>query len=105
MRAFRVVEPKRICESVEDGLGGAAEVSAFEPVLVLDAETGERRHLFAAQPRHATLTERLQAGLFRRDPRSPGCEEIADFGLDVHIGSVGRLPGSWGALSVRVTSG
>jgi hypothetical protein len=105
MHAFCVVEPKRIRESVEHRVGGAAEVSAFEPVVVLDAETCEGRHLFAAQPRHATLTERLQAGLFRRDPRSPGGEEIADLGLDVHIGSVGRLPGSWGALSVRVTSG
>jgi hypothetical protein len=96
VRAFCLVQTQRIRERVEDGFGGAAEVSAFEPVVVLDAEPGERRDLFAAQPRYAALAERPDPDVLRRDPCTPGGEEVADLGLDVHVGSVGRLSGRVG---------
>jgi len=92
VRAFGVVQTQCIRERIEDGLGGAAEVASLEPVVVLDAEPGEGRDLLAAQPRYAALTVRGDPDLLGRDPCAPGGEEIADLGLDLHGGSVGRLP-------------
>ena len=85
MRAFRVVEPERIRQRVQDAVGRAAEIAALHPVVVVDAEPGQRRDLFTAQSRHPTLSEDGEAGVLRGDPRAPGREEVADLGPGVHL--------------------
>jgi hypothetical protein len=85
MRPFCLVQSQRVRQRVEDAVGGAAEVSAFQAVVVVDAEPGERRDLLAAQPGHPTRPEDLEPDVSRSDPRAPGREEVADLAPRVHI--------------------
>ena len=43
MVAFGVVELERPGDAVEDGVGGAGEVAAFQADVVVDADAGEQR--------------------------------------------------------------
>jgi len=91
-------------EGVEDTLGGTAEIAPLHPVVVVDADAGERCYLLAAQPGHAARAIRLKTDVLGLDPRSPRGEEVADLAARVHAVRVNRSGGSWGALSVRGTS-
>ena len=72
MVAFGVVQLQRPGDALEDGVGGAGEVAAFHPDVVVDADPGEHRHLLPAQPCHpAVAAIGGQAGLFGGDPRPP----------------------------------
>jgi hypothetical protein len=55
MRALGVVELECACERFQHKLGDAADVAAFQALVVLDAHPGERGDLLAAQARHAAL--------------------------------------------------
>ena len=67
--ALGVVEPQRVGERLQDAVGGAGGVAAFEALVVLDADAGERGDLLAAEPRHAPLAVRRQSRLLGRDLR------------------------------------
>jgi hypothetical protein len=51
VRLFGLVELQGPSESVQDAVGGAGEIAAFELGVVLDADTGQVGDLTAAQPR------------------------------------------------------
>jgi hypothetical protein len=69
--AFGFVEPQGGRDAVEDGVGGAGEVPAFHPDVVVDADAGEQGDLLAAQALHAPAAATVggQPGL-GRDPRA-----------------------------------
>ena len=50
---FGLVELQGPADAVQDGLGDAGRVAAFEPHVVLGAHPGEQGDLFAAQTLHA----------------------------------------------------
>jgi hypothetical protein len=85
MRALGVVELKRAGERLEDEVGDAAEVSALQALVVLDADAGQRRHLLAAEAGHAPLAVGGQASLLRRHLRPPGGQELGDVAGGVHV--------------------
>ena len=49
VRVFGLVELEGARDRLEDGLGDAARVAAFEARVVVDADAGEQRDLFAAE--------------------------------------------------------
>lgn len=53
--AFGLVELEHRGHRVEDGIGGAAEIAAFEPGVVVHADPGEQCDLLAAQSRDAAF--------------------------------------------------
>ena len=53
--ALGLPELEGVREPVEDPVGDAADVSALEAGVVLDADPGEDRHLLAAQPRDPAM--------------------------------------------------
>jgi len=53
VRTLRVVELEGAGERFENGLGGAAQIAALEPRVVVDRDASEQRGLLAAQPRNA----------------------------------------------------
>ena len=79
MVAFGVVQLQRPGHAVQDGVGGAGEGAAFHPDVVVDADTGEQRDLFASQSFDpAVAAVGGQAGLLGGDPGSARGEELAD---------------------------
>ena len=94
MVAFGLIKLQRPGEALEDGVGGAGEVAAFHPDVVVDADPGEQRDLLPAQACHpAVAAIGGQAGLPGGDPRPPGGEELADLRSVVHDFTVGA-PGA-----------
>jgi hypothetical protein len=47
---FGLVELKRACDIVQDGVGRADEISAFHPDVVVDAHAREQCHLLVPEP-------------------------------------------------------
>ena len=84
--ALGVVEPQRVGERVEDGVGGAAGVAALQALVVLDAHPGQRGDLLAPQPGHPPLAVARQAGLLGRDLGPPGGQELRELACRVHRG-------------------
>jgi hypothetical protein len=71
--ALGVVQLQGVRHGVEDLLGGAGEVTAFEADVVVDADAREQGDLLAAQPRHASIAAvRGQPRLLRRDLGAAG---------------------------------
>jgi len=106
VRALGLVELERSGEGVEHAVGDAAGVSALEAGVVVGADPGEHRDLFAAQAGDAAvLTVDGKTDLVGRDLRPAGGEELADLGSGVHTGSVPRLNQAWGVLSVPGSTG
>ena len=85
-RALGVVELQRPRERLEDGVGDTAGVATLESRVVVDADTGEQRHLFAAETGDAPRAGAVgaQTRLLGRDPRAPGSQELAHLVLGVH---------------------
>jgi hypothetical protein len=71
-----LVELQGSADAVEDSLGDAGPVPAFEP-HVLGAHPGEQGDLFAAQPLHAASPEVGQARLGRSQAFTPRGQELA----------------------------
>lgn len=76
--------------------GRSGDFPAFQPGVVVHADTGKVGHLFAAQPRDpaGSAVER-DACLLRGELGAPGSEEAADLGPGIHS-SKGR-PAAFGA--------
>jgi len=99
---------QRCGEGVEHAVGDAGGVSAFEAGVVVDADSGEQRDLFAAQAGDAAVvTVDREAYLLGGDFRAAAGEEFADLALGVHLVSSGypRCAGEWEALSVPGSTG
>ena len=72
MGVFGLVELQGPADAVEDRLGDAGRVAAFESDVVLGAHAGEQGDLFAAQSLHpATAAEVGQARLLRGEAFPP----------------------------------
>jgi len=82
--AFGLVELERAGESFEHELGDSAHVAALEALVVLDADTGERGDLLAAQAFHASPAVGRQARLLGRDLRPPRRQELGDVAVVIH---------------------
>jgi hypothetical protein len=82
--ALGLVKSQGVGERVQDAVGGASEVSTLQAVVVVDAEAGQQRDFFSAQPRHATLPEDRQARVVGCDAGAAGGEEVTDLALGVH---------------------
>lgn len=90
MVALGVVQAQGTCDGVQDAVGDAAEVSAFQACVVLDAHACQHRDLAPAQTGHPPLPVHRKARLLGRDPVAPRFEERADFGVLVHDSSLGK---------------
>ncbi len=85
MHPVALVELQRAGDPVEDLLGDATHVAAFESDVVLGADPREQRDLFAAQSLDAPVAAvGGQTGLLGGDPRPPRGEELADVVPRVH---------------------
>ena len=84
--ALGLVELQRAGQPFEHELGDAADVAALQALVVLDADTGQRGDLLAAQARHAPLAVGRQAGLLGRDLRPPRGQELGDVAVVIHQG-------------------
>jgi hypothetical protein len=95
MRALGLVQLQRLSKRVQHGVGDAGRVAAFELGVVGDADTGEGGDLLAPEPWNPPRAAAVgtQASLFRRDPRTPRGQELADLGSDVHSRTVALLAG------------
>ena len=102
-----LVQLKRACDSVEDGLGRPGEVPAFHADVVIDAHPGEQRDLFAPQPLDPAVVSTVGG--------SPACageirsrreiEELADLVSVVHATTVGAVPIVREVLALPGTAG
>ena len=87
--AFGVVEFQGAGEGFEDAVGDAGEVSALEPVVVVDAHAGDHREFFAAEAGHAAEPAvDLQPCHFRGEPGAAGLQELLTSLLFVTISTV-----------------
>ena len=102
MGALGVIELEGAGEGLEDAVGDAGRVAAFELGVIGDADAGERGDLLAAQPGNATRAsaEGAEARLCGRDPAAPGGEELLDLPLCVHQPKVAPLAGLRGVRPV-----
>jgi Alcohol dehydrogenase GroES-like domain len=105
VRALGVIELECTRERVQHELGDAADVAAFQALVVLDAHPGERGDLLAAQARHAALAVVGQARcsgviLARRVVRNSAMSFEASTSE-----TVGALDEEWGALPIPLSQG
>jgi hypothetical protein len=98
MRALGLVELKRVGEPFEHELRDACDVAALQPLVVLDADAGQRGDLLAAKALHAAPAVARQAGLLGLDLRSPGGQELGYVTGVIHPSSRARACGrpGWG---------
>jgi hypothetical protein len=72
-------------DRVEDGVGDAVEVAAFEAGVVVDADAGEERDFLPAEPGDPTVASPGgQSGLLWGDLGAPGGEKLPDLTAVVH---------------------
>jgi hypothetical protein len=83
--ALGLVEVESPDEVLQNAVGDAAGVAAFQANVVIDAHPGQHRDLFAAEPGHPPVTAvDRQARLLRCDLGAPGDEEITNLVSAVH---------------------
>jgi hypothetical protein len=82
--ALGVVEPQCAGQRFEHLIGHSGGVAALQPLVVLDADAGQRGDLFAAQALDASWPEGRQTGLLRRDPRPARGQELGDVLGGIH---------------------
>ena len=115
---FGVVELQGAGDAVDDTVGYAGGLTAFEADLVLGRDTGEECDLLPAQPDHSAAVPavRGQPGRFRGDPGAAGRQEVPDVGAGLlagvrggggvgHTTSVGDALVTWGSLTVTLSTG
>ena len=78
MCALGVVELERVGERLEDGVGDPGGIAALEALVILDAHSGERGHLFTAQARYLPTAVATQPDLVRCDLRAPAGQELRE---------------------------
>ncbi len=97
VHAFGIIELERPCDPVEYALGGAADVAALQPRVVVHADPGQQRDLLATQARHPSFPAEIgQARLRRGDVRAAGDQELPYLVLRAHDSTVipvGGCPG------------
>ena len=72
VRRLGLVELQGAGERVEHAVGDAGQIAPLESRVVVDADAGEQRHLFSAEPRNAAVaTVCGQAGLVGGDAVAP----------------------------------
>jgi hypothetical protein len=84
VRALGVIELQGSRESFENTVGRAAHAPTLEALVVLDADPGQRGHLFAPQALDATRTQGREADLLRGDPAATAAQELGDVAGRVH---------------------
>lgn len=85
VRLLRLIQLQCPGQGLQDSLGDAGEVSAFQPGVILDTDPGEHGDLAAAQSGDAAVAAvDGQTRLFRRDFRPPGGQEVPRLALVVH---------------------
>jgi hypothetical protein len=83
--ALGLVEVERADQVLQHAVGDAAGVAALQPDVVVDADAGQHRDLFASQPGHPPVAPvGRQARLLRCDLGTPGDEEVTDLVAAVH---------------------
>ena len=107
--ALGLVELQRPRQRLQDARGGAGDLAALEPGVVLHAQAGQRRDLAAAQARHAAAAGGGEPDLLGGDAGAPGGEELAHLCSVVHAfeGRPIRAASepTRGALSVHPSTG
>ena len=99
--AFGLVELQGAGDAFEHVVGDAVGVAAFEPGVVLDADPGEHRNLFAAQSLDAPVRAvDGKSRLFGGDLGATGGEELADAVLVCPWRSRYDAAGGWESLLV-----
>jgi hypothetical protein len=90
MCPLRFVELEGARDRVEYLFGNASCVAALKARVIVDANSGEERDLFAAQTGNTTRAGSMgpKPRLLRSDPSAPGRKELADLLLRVHAGTV-----------------
>ena len=84
VRALGVFESERSRKGFKHALRDAAEVAAFQPGVVLDADTGQDSDLFATQAWDAPRTVGGHTRLLGGDCGATGGEELLDLLLGLH---------------------
>lgn len=85
MHPVALVELQRASDAIEDVFRDATHVAALEANVVLGADPGEQRHLFAAEsldPSVAAVDR--EARLLGRDARPARDEELTDVVPRIH---------------------
>lgn len=85
MRALSVVELQRVRDAVDDALGDAGGIAAFESGVVLSRDPGEDGDLFAAQARDQSAVSAVhgQPCLLGTDLGPAGAQERPDVTADI----------------------
>src|SRR4051812_23907469 len=79
MRPLDLVELEGPSDGLDDVVGGAADAASLELRVVLDADPGQHRHLFASKAADATSSAvGTQTGLRRGDAGAAGGQELSD---------------------------
>ena len=90
MVALGAVELQGTGECLQHRVRDAGRVAALETGVVVDADPGEERHLFAAQTRDAALTGAIGAEpcLLGSELCAAARQELAELAPGVHAGTV-----------------
>jgi hypothetical protein len=88
VRAFGGVELQSAGQRLQHGFGDALHVAALQPGVVGDAHAGEDGDLLATQPGNPALPDVRQSDLARREPGSPGGQELADLALGLGLSTL-----------------
>ena len=99
--ALSLIEVQGTGDAVKDALGGAGRPAAFQPDVIVDADPGQERDLFPAQPGDpAVAAVGGQSGLLGGDPGAAGDQEVADLVPVVHNPRLRPCRQARGVLSV-----
>jgi hypothetical protein len=99
-----LVQLQRPGEGVQDAVGDAVQVPSLHLGVIVDAHSGQQRHLLAAQAGNPPVAAvGGQAGLLGSDPGPPGSQEVPNLGAVVHaVEATSRWPLLGGAGSTWI---
>jgi hypothetical protein len=80
----RKLDAATALKDLADELGGAGDLAALQPAVVVGADAGQGRDLLATEPRDAALPVAREPGRLGRDVGPPGGEELGDVLGGVH---------------------
>ena len=104
--ALGLIEVQGAGDPFQHAVGGPVRPAAFQPGVVVDADPGQDRDLFPAQPGHPPVAAvGGQPGLLRGDPGPAGDQEVAHLVPVVHNPRLRPRRTAWGVLSVPGTPG
>ena len=104
MGALGLVQVQGAGDAFQHAVGRAGRPAAFQPGVVVDADPGQERDLFPAQPGHpAVAAVGGQPGLLGGDPGAAGDQEVAHLVPVVHNPRLRPRRTAWEGLSVPGT--